>query len=297
MSLKPRYWSTKQSEVFKAIVASKWRTWKEILECSELEQKELDQLLSELIESEIISEDKNTYDRSKSKYWIEDHDLYCEYRDYLQGYYDSKYLSKEYREEQDRIRALEKKSEAIFNYIEENGYENSVIRNVIWWSLRAGIKYDVFSEHFFIEGDLLDRLCKDVIDFSKTKVVVVNPFVDRCNLSDKLGDAGIQEKAVTLLTRSPSSESYSNVRSSRRKYHEVLIQNGVEMMYNDRIHSKIIISDNELGIVSSMNFKSESSSGKILEAGMVTWQKNTISSLNAYVENLLKDYETNEFSR
>lgn len=57
------------------------------------------------------------------------------------------------------MNALRKKSEAIMNYIENNGYENSVIRNVIWWSLRAGIKYDVFSEHFFIEGDLLDRLC------------------------------------------------------------------------------------------------------------------------------------------
>jgi hypothetical protein len=52
----------------------------------------------------------------------------------------------------------------------------------------------------------------------------------------------------------------------------------------------------ELGIVSSMNFKSESSSGSILEAGIVNWQKDTITSLNTYVENLLKGYETNEFS-
>jgi len=51
-----------------------------------------------------------------------------------------------------------------------------------------------------------------------------------------------------------------------------------------------------LGIVSSMNFKSESSSGKILEAGMATWQKDTIASLNTYVYDLLKDFETNEFS-
>jgi len=98
------------------------------------------------------------------------------------------------------------------------------------------------------------------------------------------------------LTRSPSSESYPNVRSSRRKYHGVLTQNCVKIMYNDRIHSKIIVSDNELGIVSSMNFKSESPSGKILEAGMVRWQKDTIASLNTYIENLLKDYETTEFS-
>jgi hypothetical protein len=296
MSLKPRYWGTKKGEVLKSIVKSKWKTRKEILEGPGLKQPELDQVLSELISTEIISEDKNTYDHSRTKYWIEDKDLFFEYRDYLQGDNDSKYLSKEYREEQDRFRASVKKSEAIFNYIEEKGYENSVIKNVIWWSIKSGIKYEIFSEHFFIEGDLLDRLCKDVIDYSKSKVLVVNPFVDRCNLSDKLGDAGIREKGVTLLTRSPSTESYQNVRSSRRKYHGVLIQNGVKMMYNDRIHSKIIISDNELGIVSSMNFKSESSSGKNLEAGIVTWQKDTITSLNTYIDSLLKDYETIEFS-
>jgi len=296
MSLKPRYWDTKLSAVLKAIVSSKWRTRKEILACSGLEQNDMDQLMSELIDSEIVSEEKNTYDHSETKYWIEDYDLYCEYRDYLQGDFDSKYLSKEYREERDRMNALRKKSEAIMNYIENNGYENSVIKNIIWWSQRAGIKYDVFSEHFFIEGDLLDRLCKDLMVFSKTRVLVVNPFVDRCNLSDQLKVVGIQGKEVTLLTRSPASESYENVRSSRRKYHGVLIQSGVKILYNDRIHSKILLSDNELGIVSSMNFKSESSSGKILEAGMVTWQKDTIASLNTYIENLLKDYETNEFS-
>ena len=146
-------------------------------------------------------------------------------------------------------------------------------------------------------GDLLDRLCKDLIDFSKKNILVVNPFVDRCTLSDKLGDACLHDKAVILLTRSPLSEYYENIRSSRQKYHGILIQNGVKIMYNDRIHSKIILSDNELGIVSSMNFKSESSSGKIHEAGMITWQKDTIASLNNYIENLLKDFETNEFAR
>jgi len=296
MSLKPRYWGTQKGEVLKAIVNSKWRTWKEIFEGSKLKQQELDRILSELIDSEIISEEENTYDRLRSNYWIEDYDLYCEYRDYLQGNYDSKYLSKEYREEKEKIRALNERNEAIYNYIIENEYENSVVKNVVYWSLREGIKYRVFSEHFFIEGDLLDRLCKDVIDNSKNKVLVVNPFVDQCSLSDKLREASLQGKEVTLLTRSPSSEYVARVRSSRRKYHDVLLQSGVKMMYNDRIHSKVIFSDNKLGIVSSLNFKSESSSGKNLESGIVTWQKNIIESLNTYVETLLNDYETKVYS-
>ena len=297
MVLKPRYWDTKNGEVLKAIVNSQWRTWDEIREASGLNQQELDQVLSELKNADIISEDENKFARGRSKYWIEDYDLYCEYRDYLQGNYDSKYLSKEYREEQEKNRAQREESDAIFTYIEENGYENTVIKYVIWWSLREGIKYRVFSEHFFIEGDLLDRLCKDVIDFSKNKVLVVNPFVDQCSLSDKLKDAGLQGKDVTLLTRSPLSESSARVRALRRKYHDALLQSGVKIFYNDRLHSKIIFSDNLLSIVSSMNFKSESSSGKNLEAGMVAWQKQTIESLNTYLEKLLADVETNILSK
>ena len=75
MSLDPRFLGTKKGEFSKAIVNSKWRTRKEILEGSGLKQQELDQILSELIESGIISKDENTYDNSQSKYWIEDYDL------------------------------------------------------------------------------------------------------------------------------------------------------------------------------------------------------------------------------
>ena len=68
MSLKPRYWGTKKGEVLKSIVNSKWRTRKEILEGPGLKQPELDQVLSELMETEIISEDKDTYDHSRALY-------------------------------------------------------------------------------------------------------------------------------------------------------------------------------------------------------------------------------------
>lgn len=288
MSSKPRYWDTENGKVLKAIVTSEHRTRSEIRDITGFTDEKLNQILADLFISDLIS-------KTGSSYWIEDYDLFCEYRDYIKGNYDSKFLSKEYREEQEKIRALREESDAILTYIEENGYENTVIRNVIWWSLREGIKYRVFSEHFFIEGDLLDRLCKDVIDFSKTKILVINPFVDQCSLSDKLKDAGLQGKDVTLLTRSPLSESAARVRTLRKKYHDALHQSGVKIFYNDRLHSKIILSDDILGIVSSMNFKSESSSGKNLEAGMVAWQKQTIESLNNYVVKLLNDYETKEF--
>lgn len=134
-----------------------------------------------------------------------------------------------------------------------------------------------------------------MIDYSRTKIFVINPFVDQCSLSDKLKEACLQGKNVTLLTRSPDYERKEWVRTSRSKYHYVLYQSGIEILYNNRIHSKIILSDDLLSIVSSLNFKSESSSGKNLEAGIVTWEKGTIESLTTYFQSLLKDYETNKF--
>lgn len=295
MSLKPRYWDTNKGEVLKAIVNSQWRTFIEIQELSKLSQYVLRQVLVELINDEKISEAGNDYSPEKSKYWIEDYDLYCEYRDYLAGNYDSKYLTKEYREETKRREANAKFSEMFFDYIEKNQYEKTIIKTIIWESLREGVKFKLLSEHFFVEGDLLDSLCKDVLDFSRKNVIVVNPFVDQCSLSDKLKDISGKGLDVTLLTRSPASEYSSRVRKLRKKYHDVLKKSGVKILYNDRIHSKIILSDGMLGIVSSMNFKSESSSGKNHEAGIITWEKQTIGLLSLNVENLLKDLETNVY--
>jgi hypothetical protein len=42
--------------------------------------------------------------------------------------------------------------------------------------------------------------------------------------------------------------------------------------------------------------QSESSSGKNHEAGLVTWQKDTVSSLKEYAESLITDPETRPYA-
>jgi len=285
MSSKPRYWDTDNGKVLKAIVTSEHRTRSEIRNITGFTDDELNQILADLFISDLIS-------KTGSSYWIEDYNLFCEYRDYIQGNYDSEYLRKEQQEKREQLKSYVDITETIREYLKENKYESTVIENTIWWTVRENIRYYLYSEHFFIEGELLDRLCKDVIDFSREQVIVVNPFVDQCSLSDKLKTSSVKGKDITLLTRSPENERNQWVKESRRAYHNVLLQNGVKLLYNDRIHSKIIVSDGVFGIVSSMNFKSESSSGKNLEAGIVTWEEETILSLNKYIENLLQDFET-----
>jgi len=285
MSVKPRYWDTDKGKVLNAIVLSERRTRSEIRSITGYTDDELNQVLAELFISDLIS-------KTGPSYWIEDYDLFCEYRDYTQGNLDSEYLQKEHQERREQLKSYRDMTEAISEYVKENNYESNVIGKTIWWTVRENVRYYLYSEHFFVEGELLDRLCKDVIDFSRERVIIVNPFVDQCSLSDKLKTSSVDGKDITLLTRSPENERSHWVRESRRDYHNVLLQNGVKLLYNDRIHSKIIVSDGIFGIVSSMNFKSESSSGKNLEAGIVTWEKETMISLNSYIENLSQDFET-----
>lgn len=177
---------------------------------------------------------------------------------------------------------------------QNDGAQDSVIKCVIGWSNRKTLDYNVASEHFFVEGDLLNRLCKDVLDYSKTEVIVVNPNVYPCSLSDKLKETG--DRSIKIITQSPLSEGKNNVASSRQKYHEVLLKKGVRIFYNDRIHAKMILSDGKLGIVSSLNFKSKSTSGRNHEAGMTTWQKDAIDSIKKYIDKLLYDDETEEYT-
>ena len=106
---------------------------------------------------------------------------------------------------------------------------------------------------------------------SKERVVVVNPFIEKCPLSDMLIESN-NSKEVNLLTRMPD-----NLR--KRRYHNSLVKSGVKVHYNEHVHSKIIGVDERLAIISSMNFTPTSTKGTTLEAGLVTWEKNNVEKI------------------
>jgi hypothetical protein len=284
MSSKPRYWDTKKGKVLNAIFKSKNRTWIEIQEATKYSEKELRGILKELFEVDEIS-------KKGSSYWIEDYDLWCEYRDYQ----ESSMESVEKQELRIQLTAFKAKWNPIIEYLKEKHPGKTIITNILSWTMTQNISFDPRAEHFFVEGDLLDQISKTAIDQAHEGIVIVNPFVDQCSLSDKLKTVSMSGKNITLITRSPASEGYLKVRKQRKAYHMALNQSGVTIFYNDRIHSKILLVDKKCGIVSSMNFKSESSSGKNLEAGLITWQKDTIQSLINYVTTLRNDFETKPY--
>ena len=217
MSVVPRYWGSWKGFVLKAIAVDGARSWRDIQSSTGLSAEDLNQALSELFSLNILS-------KSGDSYWIEDYDLYREYKDYWEENYSSPYLDKSVRERNEQFRLFKEKLKRISNYLESyrKRAKNTVIGGVLSWTLRNGVDLNPVSEHFYLVGDFLDRISKDIISYSNKQVAVVNPYVDKCSLSDKLKDACASNQEVLLITRSPESEKEAYGKESKMKYHQAL---------------------------------------------------------------------------
>lgn len=265
--------------MLRAIAIDGARTWSEIQEKTGYKPKTLNEIISELRSKDILS--KNEY-----SFWIEDYDLYKEYVTYTE-----KNTEPQPVKQNPQINQLRKILRQFSDYLTINNLKGTVIGSFINWSIHNGVELNLISEHLFLQDDMLDRASKDLISMGKKQVVVINPFVDACSLSDKLQDV-TPNCPVSLITRDPESEKEGYSRASKIKYHNALRSSGVDLKYNDRVHAKIILVDQRIGVVSSMNFYSGSTGGRSKEAGMISWNKDTIKSLNEYVYSIWNDPQT-----
>jgi phosphatidylserine/phosphatidylglycerophosphate/cardiolipin synthase-like enzyme len=74
------------------------------------------------------------------------------------------------------------------------------------------------------------------------------------------------------VTRTPDKQSYHD-------FHAKLKSAGVATEYNETIHAKVILVDDKVAVVSSMNMYAHSSGGGVWEAGIVSWDPETIESV------------------
>jgi phosphatidylserine/phosphatidylglycerophosphate/cardiolipin synthase-like enzyme len=58
-----------------------------------------------------------------------------------------------------------------------------------------------------------------------------------------------------------------------------LKKSGINVIYDKSVHAKLIVIDNEVAVISSMNFSLTSSGGKSWEAGIVSIEENVINSI------------------
>ena len=70
------------------------------------------------------------------------------------------------------------------------------------------------------------------------------------------------------------------------------MKSGVQILYNDYVHAKLLLVDDLVAFVSSMNFTSSSSGGKAWEAGVITWQQGIVNSILNSIKNIIEDTDT-----
>ena len=149
-------------------------------------------------------------------------------------------------------------------------------------------KMGLGSSHFFLEDSRLDELSRKLISRAKVEVLVANPFVERCHLSNTLMDASNKGVRVRLITRPPSLEK-SQYQKRKQDYYARLKEKGLSIAYDNAVHTKLIVVDRAVAVVSSMNFHAISSGGASWEAGLVSADETVVLSTVNSILNRLKN--------
>lgn len=142
--------------------------------------------------------------------------------------------------------------------------------NLVDWVNQWRLQEEVESrlDHFFLEDRLLYEFSEKLLGNANIEVLVANPYIRKCHISNTLmsmGEKGINVKIIT--------------RSSPERYIKELSEKRIAVTYDDSVHAKLIVVDRRVGIVSSMNFFAASSGGASWEAGLVTTERSIVQSI------------------
>ena len=230
-----------------------------------LSPKSLKRVLAEMFDAEVLRKGDD------GLYWVSK-GLYHDYVDF--------FARQESEVKSAPVRISEDEQKGLVSRIDE-------------WREFKGLDFSLKPEHFFLEGNNLYDLFIDLIRKAKKEVLVANPFVDQCDLSDKLRDVVSPGKDVILVTRRPDDK---NVEYRKRKdeYHQTLKKSGVKVAYNKRVHAKLIVLDRAVAIVSSMNMNSSSTGGSSWEAGIITKEDAVVEAVRDSILSLREKLDSEE---
>lgn len=163
----------------------------------------------------------------------------------------------------------------------EDEYVNSeeIFRRTRSWIELHELDYSLVNRHFFLDGHFLDIFIKFIIKNAKHTIIVVNPFLDMSTPAQLLIEAKQRGKAVVFLTRPHQTER-------NRKIHETLVESRISLLYHRDLHAKIIVIDDLLAIITSMNFQQRATAGITWEAGLVTIDKTIVNQIKNSIVNL-----------
>ena len=273
MREEPRYWGSWKGRVIKAIVVDGAKTWNDIRDLTGLSSKSLKRALSEMYDAGIL-------EKKVGGVYRVSHEIYKEYREFS----ERQGISAE-----SVVREADQKIPVKFS--EEK--QKDLVRWIDQWREVKKLGFSLEPKHFFLEGRHLDDISKELICNAKSEVLVVNPYVDKCDLSDTLREASKRGIDVRLMTRRPDTRK-EPFRRHKQEYHRFLKEDGVSVTYNKAVHAKIVVVDRAVAIISSMNFYSGSSAGASWEAGLISVEETVVESMVNSILELLEKPESKE---
>jgi DNA-binding transcriptional regulator GbsR (MarR family) len=229
-----------QGLVIRAIVQSgRPLTWREIQEATGLGKKSLNRALFELISSEDIYKIESKTN-AESEYNISD----------------------------ERFQIYSK----LYNP------KTELVKWIAQWKQIRNLDFSIEYEHFFLERRHLDDFSKELISHAKFDVLIANPYIQDCDLSNTLMEASENGINVQIITR-PPEDKHPEYLEKKQDYHSKLKQEGISLFYDAKVHTKLIVVDRAIAIISSMNFYADSSAGVSWEAGLVSTNQKVVNSI------------------
>jgi phosphatidylserine/phosphatidylglycerophosphate/cardiolipin synthase-like enzyme len=230
-------------------------TWREIQEATGLDKKSLNRALFDLHSAGDIYKIENDSD-AKSKYNISD--------------------------------------ERFQIYSELYNPKTELVKWIAQWKEIRNLDFSIEHEHFFLERRHLDDFSKELISHAKFDVLIANPFIQDCDLSNTLIEASKNGINVQIITR-PPEDKHPEYLKKKQDYHSKLEQEGISLFYDANVHAKLIVVDSAIAAVSSMNFYADSSAGVSWEAGLVSSNQKVVNSIaNAFSKVLANTSKVSE---
>lgn len=146
-----------------------------------------------------------------------------------------------------------------------------------WRRPRKNLDFSLENKHFFLGGPDLDDFTKLIMNEAQNSILIANPFIEECYLTDILKENANKQIEIKVVTREPYQDK------KKTECHSNLREKGIDLKLDKRIHSKIIVIDNKVVVVSSMNFYSGSSGGASNEAGIVSIDEKVVDSAASYI--------------
>lgn len=262
----PVYWNSGEGEIIRAILLDGNHSWTRLQKHTGFDQVQLNHYLSRLMREGIINK--------SNRYWVQP-DVADRYKQFYQETYTrNNPLGRNLSILDDTVSPQEK---SLF-------MENLKTSNI------RGARRLLANKQLFVDGRPLGLITKELVYAARREVIIVNPFVTDCGLTESVAKASAH-KSVFLLTRPPEFETDFKF-YEKTQCHGGLKESGVKIAYNPDIHAKVSVFDRSLSIVSSMNLYHDSSDGFTYEAGMLTIDPEVVSYIIESLKTVLNDERT-----